>query len=107
MDNQSYIDRGDPPAEVLHFINSLSTPTPQSCARANLRSVKEVNPVIHRNPAPLFLLRLLSFLKTTEGRAWISTLPLPEQTAYAGVQASLERVLAVGHIIATIHKEQQ
>jgi hypothetical protein len=49
----------------------------------------------------------LDLLNSVEGRAWISTLPLPEQRSYTGVQTHLEAVLAVGYLISTIHQEQQ
>ena len=102
MDNQTYIDTGSPPAEVLHFVNNLSAPKPQSYAQTYPCVGESVRPVVHSTLAPLLLLRLLNYLKTVEGRAWISTLSLPEQSAYTGVRASLERVLAVGYIIGKI-----
>jgi hypothetical protein len=94
------------PGAVAHFVNTLSTASPHQRRPANPHKVEDLESS-PRNPHALLLRRFLSLLNSVEGRAWISTLPLPEQTSYTGVRTHLEAVLAVGYLIATIHQEQQ
>lgn len=94
------------PGAVSHFINTISTASSHHPRGGNRHRDNHLEGYPH-NPHALLLRRFLSLLNSVEGRVWISTLTLPEQTAFTGVRASLERVLAVGHIIATIHQEQQ
>lgn len=90
------------PGAVVHFVNTLSTTSPHHRRPANPHQVEQLESS-PRNPHALLLRRFLSLLNSVEGRAWISTLPLPEQGAYSGVRSSIERVLAVGHLAAIAH----
>jgi hypothetical protein len=94
------------PAAVAHFVNTMSTLNLHRPWRPNPHRVEPL-PGYPHNPHALLLRRFLDLLNSVEGRAWISTLPLPEQTSYTGVRTHLEAVLAVGYLIATIHQEQQ
>lgn len=94
------------PAAVAHFVNTLSTATPHKRRPANPHKVEDLESS-PRNPHALLLRRFLSLLNSVEGRAWISTLPLPEQSAFTGVRSSLERVLAIGHLAAIAHQTTQ
>lgn len=92
------------PAEVINFINRVRSDSPQTFAQLQAEEAQEDRPLIHGCPHHLFLRLFLLFLRSKEGAEWITTLPLPEQTAFTGVKSSLERVLAVGVIIGTIYR---
>lgn len=94
------------PAAVAHFVNTMSTLNIHRPWRPNPHRVEPLASY-PQNPHALLLRRFLDLLNSVEGRAWISTLPLPEQHSYTGVRTHLEAVLAVGYLIATIHQEQQ
>jgi hypothetical protein len=100
VDNQRYIETGDPPGEVLHFVNSLSTRRPHRFPHPQAEALQGDRPLSHRHLPQLLLLRFLNYLKTEEGARWICTLPIDrEETAYTGVEASLRAVLAIGILV--------
>lgn len=92
------------PAEVSHFLHTLSTGSAHSYEHPHLYVAQEDGVLLHRKGHALLLLLFLRYLRTEEGQAFLSTLPLEASEVFTGVPASLNAVLAVGHFIRRMYE---